>query len=194
MPSLLRNFAIFLCVPFLFSVSSLAQQLRLPKEIRGYRIHDAKVGIQRTPADPRSSDADARISFGEPRFVSASVSGITFKIPVEASPLNVNGIIDLLEFYDFRVNGIPVEIEEFNGPIALKKGETLQLPKSAMIFVASSCVVQAAWNELTNSKKEWLITGRVFVLGRFKKLRMSFRRAIPVDVQVTIKNPLPGLT
>ena len=64
------------------------------------------------------------------------------------------------------------------------------MPKPARIFLGTGQIVKAAWKEIAETKKEWTITGRVFVFGKFKKLGFSFKRVIPVDINLTIKNPL----
>ena len=168
-----------------------AQQPALPKEIRGYKVHRAKVQILAAPTAAKTDDVDARIKFGEPRLLDASLSGISFDVSVEASALTSTGTIDLLTFRDFHVNGVPVEIEEYSGPVLFKKGDSFHLPRPVKLFVSSGGILQAAWNEFRNAQNEWLVTGQVFVFGRFHKMGLTFKRVVPVEIQIKIKNPLP---
>jgi len=50
----------------------------------------------------------------------------------------------------------------------------------------------AALDEWSNSKETWPITGRVYVCGKFKKFLFTFKRCVPVDLDLTIRNPLKG--
>lgn len=45
-------------------------------------------------------------------------------------------------------------------------------------------------NDKTAAKDEWTVTGRVFVFGRFKKFGFDFKRVVPVEINLKIKNPL----
>ncbi len=64
------------------------------------------------------------------------------------------------------------------------------MPAPATVFLPTSNILNAAWKEITASKSDWNVTGRVFVFGKFKKFGFTFKRVIPVDVRLTIKNPL----
>jgi hypothetical protein len=66
------------------------------------------------------------------------------------------------------------------------------MPKAATIFIPACQILNAAWNEVSGSKKEWIVTGRVFVFGKFRKLGFSFKRVVPVEVKLMINNPLRG--
>jgi len=166
-----------------------AQSSDLPGKIRGYKLHRAAIHIFTSTA-ASMADADAGVKFGEPKLIDASLSGITIEMPIETRPMTSAGTIDFLTFEDFRVNGIPVEIEEFKGPIVFKKGVTFSLPKPAKIFISSGSVLETAWSEFKNSQDRWLVTGRVLVFGEFRRMGHSFKRVIPVDVSISIKNLL----
>jgi hypothetical protein len=40
----------------------------------------------------------------------------------------------------------------------------------------------------------WPVTGRVYVFGRFKKFLFSFKRVVPVELSLTLPNPLKSKT
>jgi hypothetical protein len=48
----------------------------------------------------------------------------------------------------------------------------------------------AALGEWTDSKETWRITGLVYVFGKYKKFLFPFKRAIPVELDLMIHNPL----
>ncbi|MGH9820230.1 MAG: hypothetical protein ACRD43_08675, partial [Pyrinomonadaceae bacterium] len=106
-----------------------------------------------------------------------------------SSALPASGTIDFLTFRDFCVNGISVDIEEYKGPIFFKKGDPLELPHPIKVFVGSGGVLEAAWSEFKESRKDWTVTGRIFAFGKFKRMGMTFKRVIPVDFNVTVRKP-----
>lgn len=183
-----RLFLIALILPLTYVVGS---GQTLPGEIRGYKVHRARIKVEGSVLAAGSKVSDAVIKVGEPRLVGASLTGITFDVPIEASPTAiVSGSIDFLAFNDFRVNDIPVEIQEYAGPIVFAKGDLILLSRPVRIFVGSGGILEAAWNEFRASKKDWIITGRVLAFGRFRKMGMKFKRVVPIDIAVSIKNPL----
>ncbi|PYS42416.1 MAG: hypothetical protein DMF71_09320 [Acidobacteria bacterium] len=48
----------------------------------------------------------------------------------------------------------------------------------------------AGIDEWINSKDTWPVTGRVFVCGKFRKGPFSFKRCVPVELNLTMRNPL----
>lgn len=93
-------------------------------------------------------------------------------------------------FKDVTANGIPLEIDEYQHPFRLKKGETVKLPLPVRGSVSSINIAKAAYAESTNARDQWQIKGIVFVFGRFKKLGMTFKRVIPIPINLVIANPL----
>lgn len=195
------NFAFFIVPLFLalsaFSVPAFSQ--KLPDKIRGYKVYQAKIAVKTAggevakvssePSRPKSA-AEAFVKIGEPELVDVSLAGITFEISGEIDSPEQSGKIDFLMFRDFRINGLAVEIEEYTESFEFKKNEPARLPKPARIFLGSTETLRAAWRESKDSSDEWQITGRVFVFGKFKKFGLSFKRVVPVDVNLKIKNPL----
>lgn len=173
---------------FAFAVS--AQDL--PGEIRGYKVHKAKVSVQNSSDKTESKDEDLSVAveFGKPKLVRVSPFGTTFEIFGEIAASEQSGKIDFLTFRDFRVNGLRVEIAEYKDSFQIEKNKPVRLKKPIRIFVPASQTVKGGLKEFFDSKEEWEITGRVFVFGRFKKLGFTFKRVVPFDADFKIKNPL----
>ena len=47
--------------------------------------------------------------------------------------------------------------------------------------------VLGEWNK---PKDVWPVTGRVYVFGHFKKFLFKFKRVVPVELNISFKNPL----
>lgn len=179
-----------ICLAILIIVTPALSQ-DVPKEIRGYKVHKSKISVKNaTDKTAEKEPFEAAVKIQEPDLVDVSLTGITFDITAEIKAFDQSGGVDFLTFHDFRVNGLDVEVAEYRVNFAFKKGETVLLPKPARIFLGTGQVLKAAWKEMTDSKKEWRITGRVFVFGKFRKMGFNFKRVVPVDVDLKIKNPL----
>jgi hypothetical protein len=160
----------------------------LPNSVHGYKVYKDKITLSVSSAtDDRS---DASVDIGEPNLVEFALTGITFELPAKVRSGVQSGKVDFLTFREVRVNGIAVEVEEYRHPFAFKKGEPVTLPKPARIFLPVNSMIQAAWNEMRDSKADWTVSGRVFVFGRFRRLGMYHKRVVPVDFEIKIKNPL----
>ncbi len=180
----------FLAVAFAFSVvltpSVAAQQL--PKAIRGYKVHkEVLVVSSKTTKDP---DSLISVEFDEPSLADISLTGVTLAMGAEMISREQSGKVDMLMFHDVKVNGIGVEIVEFSERFEFKKKEPFGLPQPVNIFLPTTGIVQAAWREMRESKDEWVVTGRVFVFGKFRKYGFHHKRVVPVDFEVTFPNPL----
>jgi len=69
-----------------------------------------------------------------------------------------------------------------------KQPLTLREPLSIYIYLPSAMLAALGdWNE---SKETWLVTGRVYVFGKFKKAMFSFKRVVPVELSLKMRNPL----
>ena len=189
-PALYVRQAVSLSLLLLVLTASAISQ-DLPDKIRGYKVHSEKISVSTgSPNEDQRSDASVKI--GDPALVEAALTGITFEIPAQVLAAKQSGKIDFFTFDEVKVNGISVDVEEYRHPFSFKKGETVSLPKPARITLPVTGVVQAAWQEMRDSKGDWTVTGRVFVFGRFRKFGMYHKRVVPVDFEVTIKNPLPS--
>lgn len=167
------------------SISNPAQDL--PDKIRGYKVHDEIIKL----ANDGSKQVDKPyVTVGAPTVSDVSFSGVTLAIIGELEEAGHDGRVELITFRDFRVNGVAVEVSEFDTPFTVKRRGKTTLPAPATVFLPTTNILNAAWKEITESKTDWTITGRVFVFGKFKKFGLTFKRVIPVDVNLTIKNPL----
>jgi hypothetical protein len=188
-PSLFLKISVSLCLCGLFAFSAIAQDL--PDKIRGYKVYDAKISVK-TESDKTETKgaSEAFVKIGEPEIAEISLTGVTLEISAEVSGLEQSGRVDFLTFHDFRVNDLPVKVEEYKESFSFNKNQTVILPKPARIFLETSQVLRGALKERKESNEEWRVTGRVFVFGKFKKFGFSFRRVVPVEINIKIKNPL----
>lgn len=187
--SLVKRFGLCLCVILFLTISVFTQDL--PDKIRGYKVFKADIAVKNSAEKSAKSDkSEAFVKVGEPVLADVSLTGITFELSAELEAISENGSVDFLAFEDFRVNGLAVEVEEYKNPFSFKKNEPLVLPKPTRIFLSTTQTLRGAYKEIKDSKEEWLVTGRVFVFGKFKKFGFSFKRVIPVEINLKIKNPL----
>jgi hypothetical protein len=162
----------------------------LPDEIRGYKVHKAKISVtNKTDQSAENDKSEAYARLTEPELIDTSLTGLTFEISAEIEPLEHKGKVDFLMFRNFRVNSLDVEIEEYTNSFEFKKNQPIELPKPVKIFLGTRQVLKGALSEMRESKEEWTLTGTVFVFGRFKKWGFSVKRVVPVEINVKIKNP-----
>ncbi|MGI9067043.1 MAG: hypothetical protein ACR2HX_11650 [Pyrinomonadaceae bacterium] len=179
----------------------------LPKEVRGYKVHRARVEMKKTnesgkkkpdkKSDKEKSDKDEYdedepllIRLGEPELVGVTPLGVTFDVSVILAAVKQQGDVDRLVFEDMKVNDTPVTLDDYVHPFKLPNQEPLSLAPSLRIFVSTPQAVLRTIDELFNSKEVWQVTGRIYVCGHFKKYLLKFKRAVPVELQTSIKNPL----
>ena len=186
---ILLKFSVSLCLCGLFHLAAQGQDL--PDEIRGYKVHNAKISVTNQTdnrTEKEKSEAYARLT--EPELIDTALTGLTFEISAEIDPLEHKGKIDFLMFRNFKVNGLNVEIDEYTNSFEFKKKQPIRLPVPIKVFIGTGQALKGALGELRASKDEWTVTGTVFVFGRFKKWGFSAKRVVPVEVNVKIKNPL----
>ena len=174
----------------------------LPKEIRGYKIHRAQVELKKpkesdkkkpdrkSETDEYDEDEPLLIRLGEAQLVSSTPLGVTFDVPVVLAAVKQQGDVDRLVFEDMRINDTPVSLEDYVHPFKLPNKEPLSLAPPVRIFVSTPQALLRTVDELLNSKEVWQVTGRIYVCGHFKKYLLKFKRAVPVEVQTSINNPL----
>ena len=171
-------------------VQSLSAQ-ELPSKIRGYKVYNANISVRSSEdKGAANNEREAVITIDAPEIVDYGLTGITLAAGAEIAAVDQSGRVDFLSFRDFKINGIRVEIEEYKHEFRFKKGESISLPKPAQIFIGTLNLARAARNELLDPKKKWSVTGTVFVFGKFKKCGMSFKRVVPIKIDITIANPL----
>lgn len=173
----------------LVSLAALAQDY--PKEIRGYKVQKTNVSVKTGETGVETKDkAEIFVTIGEASVEDVSVTGLTLELPAEISATGQSGRIDFLTFKDFRVNNLKVDVEEYRKSFEFKKNEPTTLPEPIKIFVGLGQTLRGALGELRDSKEEWNVTGTIFVFGKFKKLGFNFKRVVPVEISLKIKNPL----
>jgi hypothetical protein len=173
-----------------------APERAYPKEINGYKIERAKVEIKRgkDAAGAKNQDAagdtDALIQFGEPSIARVTPLGLTLEVPVTVAAVKQGGHVDFLTFEEMIVNGTPVSVEPYTHPFELPNKNPVTLPEPIRLFISTPRVLLGALDEWGNSKEVWPVTGRVYVFGRFKKFLFKFKRAVPIELNLSLSNPL----
>ena len=144
-----------LCVFIILCAANLAAQNNLPDEIRGYKVHKAKVSVaSRAEKSGEKNGAEASVNVGEPVLIDTSLTGLTFELAADIDAVEHSGTVDFLSFRDFRVNGLRVEIEEYRESFSFKKNEPIALPKPVRLFLGSGQALKGALGELRASKEE----------------------------------------
>lgn len=162
-----------------------AQQF--PDKIRGYKVQQTEIAVN----DSDSSLGRAvTVTFGEPEIKSVSVTGINLFFQSELLVMGQSGSVDFITFKDFEVNGIKVEIAEFNRKFEFEKNAHVCLPGPIEVYVGTFQVLKGVNREVKNQKEEWRVRGRLFVFGKFRKFGFMFKRVVPVNVDLLIRNPL----
>lgn len=174
---------------------AFSQTRTYPDKIRGYKVERTVVEIkktenQQTDNGNSEADVDTLIKLGDPKVARVTPLGITFEVPIVVSAVKQSGRVDFLVFEDMVVNGRSVDIAEYkhNFDLPNKAPATLKDPLSIHIFLPSALL--AAIGEWADSKETWPVTGRVYVFGKFKKSIFSFKRVVPVELKLTMRNPL----
>lgn len=179
----------------------------MPKEVRGYKIHRAQVEMKKPgESSKKKSDEESEkekferdeydetepllVRLGDPELVGVTPLGVTFDIPVILAAVKQQGDVDLLVFEDMKVNDTPVTLDDYVHPFKLPNKEPLTLAPSVRIFVSTPQAVLRTIDDVFNSKEVWPVTGRIYVCGKFKKFLFTFKRAVPVELQTSIRNPL----
>jgi hypothetical protein len=65
----------------------------------------------------------------------------------------------------------------------------LRFPKPVRVSLGYGQAFRGALAEWRRSKEFWQVRGRVFVFGRFKKFGLNFKRVVPIDIDLEIRNP-----
>lgn len=211
--TLLKYQSLLILLVLLTTFVALAQQQNddttrpMPKEVRGYKIHRTQVEMKK-PSESSKKKPDNKsekekferdeydetepllVSLGEPELVGVTPLGVTFDVPVILAPVKHQGDVDLLVFEDMKVNDTSVTLDDYVHPFKLPNKDPLTLVPAVRIFVSTPQAVLRTIDEVFNSKEVWPVTGRIYVCGNFKKFLFTFKRAVPVELQTSIKNPL----
>ena len=154
---------------------------------------DGSSSGQSSPAtSSTAADVDQLITFGSPSIARVTPLGITFNVPVVVAPIKQSGKVDFLLFEDMMVNDHSIEIDEYHRAFDLPTKKPLTLKEPLRFFIYTPVAALAAVGEWSNSKETWPVTGRVYVCGKYKKFLFSFKRCVPVELNLTMRNPLRG--
>ena len=187
------GFSVRLCIVIFCASLAVRAQQDLPKEIRGYKVYRAKISVRSDSDKIKSNDAAAVVKLGDPQPIAVSYFNLNFDVFAEISELRQSGKVDFITFRDFRVNGLPIEIEEYDEPFEFSKNQIIRPPQPFRINVGFGTAARAAWRGQFDSREFWQASGRIFVFGHFKKGFLKFKRVIPVDINLQIKNPARNL-
>ena len=192
-------FSIVMFITVAGTPSALAQTRAYPDRIRGYKVERTVVEVKSAKnnngaadngAKSGDSNVDQLLSFGKPALARVTPLGITFEVPIIVAPVTQNGKVDFLVFEDIEINGRSVDISEYNHSFNLPNSAPLTLKDPLRIHIYLPGAMLAAIGEWTDSKETWPVTGRVYVFGKFKKSLFSFKRCVPVELDLTMRNPL----
>jgi hypothetical protein len=164
----------------------------LPKKIRGYKVHNAKIDVESGAAKPLPIGSDGAVSVGSPTLVDIGLSGVSLDVGGSFMAIGQSGTIDFLTFSDLSVNGIAVEADEYRNSFGFVKNEVTKLPSPIRIKIGTLNLARAAYREYVSSTDNWKVTGTVFAFGRFRKFGMSFKRVVPIKISLLIPNPIPA--
>jgi len=188
------NYCIFAMLMTLVGPAALAQTRAYPDKIRGYKVERTVVEVKSAKnnngAKTDDSNVDQLITFGTPTLARVTPLGITFEVPIVVAPVTQNGKVDFLVFEDIEINGRSVNISEYHHSFKLPNSAPLTLESPLRIYIYLPGALLAAIDEWTDSKETWPVTGRVYVFGKFKKSLFSFKRCVPVELDLTMRNPL----
>jgi hypothetical protein len=204
-PALVMALALLIVfAPFSFAQQPTAQTASkakpaahvYPEKIRGYTVEQAKVEIRKSESKgveqgtSAAPDADALIEFGEPRIVSTTPSGMTFEVPVTIAAVKQGGYVEFLTFEDMVVNGTPVTIKDYEHRFNLPNKQPVRLAEPVSLYISTANALLGALGEWSKPKETWPVTGRVYVFGRFKKFFFAFKRVVPIELSLSLPNPL----
>ncbi|MDQ3821438.1 MAG: hypothetical protein M3362_27675, partial [Acidobacteriota bacterium] len=79
---------------------------------------------------------------------------------------------------------------EYDHPFYLANDGPATLPEPITIYISAPRAMLGAISEWWEPKSIWPVTGRVYVFGHFKKFLFTFKRVVPVELNISFKNPL----
>jgi hypothetical protein len=174
------------------ALATVGRAQALPDKIRGYKVENIPLKISNTiPEGTKfSDDFDLYIQLTRPKISMSGLLSASIKVGADMVSTKQSGEVAFVSFHDVRVNGIAMEIDEYSVPMVFKKGirSTLSKPVTGKLnFVGAA---KGAFKELNDSREQWRVTGTAFVFGNFKKMGFSFKRVVPIKIDMLVKNPL----
>ncbi len=171
------------------AAGSFAQEL--PSKIRGYKTHRADLKV--TGEEGTNGLSHLQVLLSDPRPVGIGITGAEIEFGAEIAAPAFSGRIDRVTFQNVTVNGIEVTVADYEHSFKFRKGERIVLKAPARLTVPVSGMVRAAYGELVDQKEWWSVTGTALVFGRYRRFGMSFKRVVPVKIDIRVPNPLPRL-
>ena len=183
---------LFVFAFFVLALTSLAPAQTLPDKIRGYKVENVALKISHTilAGNKFPDDFDLYIQLTKPKISMRGLLSASVDVGADMVSMKQSGAIDFVSFHDIRVNGIAMEIDEYSVPMAFKKGVRSSLPKPVTAKLNFVGAAKGAFKELTDSRDQWRVTGIAFVFGKFKKFGFTFKRVVPIKIDMLVKNPL----
>jgi len=178
------------------SASSAQPAHDYPKEIRGYKVELANVELKQPTAkgnadsSPDEANTNSLLQLGDPSVKRLTPLGVTLEVPVTVAPVKQGGRVDFLTFEDMVVNGTSVTVSEYNHSFDLPNDHPVTLPEPVTIEISMPRAMLSVLGEWNKPKQFWPVTGRVYVFGHFKKFLFKFKRVVPVELNISFKNPL----
>jgi hypothetical protein len=179
-----------LAVVFLSCLGAAVQGQDLPGKIRGYKVYNTKVVVVTAGATTPDENPGVIVKVGEPRVADVGLYGATIEFGAEFTTAKHSGAVDFLTFRDFRIHDIPVDIVEYSHPFQFRKQQLVVIPQPVQVTFSVLSLPKAVYQELIDSRDDLIVTGTVFVFGRFKKMGFTFKRVVPIKIDIKIKNPL----
>lgn len=183
---------LFVFTFFILALASLAHAQKLPDKIRGYKVENVALKISYAIPDGKklSDDFDLHIQLTKPQVKLNGLLSAAIEVGADTISTRHSGEIDFVSFHDVRVNGIPIDVAEYAGPLSMKKGIRSTLPRSVKATVGITGAARGALRKLIDSREKWRVTGTAFIFGRFKKLGFTFKRVVPIKIDMLVDNPL----
>lgn len=194
---------------FLFAFCFSLNAQEYPKEVRGYKVVNAKVEVKRqkdsqsngnktqntnssgqNQTSNSTDETDALVQVGDPKLVRVTPLGITFEIPVTVAAVKQGGKVELLVFENVTANNTNVTIEDYVTSFDIPNDKAKELPRPISVFVSTPNAVTKILGEVMNSQDTWKVKGRVYVCGHYNKFIFKFKRAVPIEFDLLIPNPI----
>lgn len=175
-------FATYFCFP--------AFSQNLPDRIRGYKVHKANVSVH---ADKTSLESAKKPKVLLDSFTidlaGVSLTKTSWDALIAFTVFGQSGRVDFISFQSFQINGTAVEIEEYQHRFKFKRGRKVSLVKPLSMSIGNLSGFRVAVRKLFDQEKEWRVQGKILVFGKFKKSFFRFKRVVPVDIDIVLKNP-----
>ncbi|MBK6725104.1 MAG: hypothetical protein IPG58_18165 [Acidobacteria bacterium] len=174
------------------ALATVGRAQALPDKIRGYKVENVALKVSNSiPEGTKfSDDFDLYIQLTKPKISMSGLLSASINVGADIVSTKQSGEIAFVSFHDVRVNGIAMEIDEYTVPMKFKKGIRSSLPKPVTAKLNFVGAARGAFKELTDSRNQWRVTGTAFVFGQFKKFGFSFKRVVPIKIDMLVKNPL----